>query len=80
MHDHTKECGEVKVLMGAVPSLREVRDISHNGLDLDKEEVKPKLPTTLVIHLNDHGFASTVANVQHSSPVEAVHIQVHDVL
>lgn len=49
MYDHMKERRQVKVLTSVVLRLREVRDISHNGLSLDKKEVEPKLSTTLVV-------------------------------
>lgn len=54
----------MKILTSTIPSLREARDIGHDGLGLDKKDVETELSTTLDIHLNNQGFASIMLNVQ----------------
>lgn len=75
MMEHRPE----KALTGMIPSLREVRDISHDDLGPNKNEVEPKLPTTLVVHFDDQGFVFMMVNVQYRTLIEVGHEQMYKI-
>lgn len=50
------------MLTSTILSFGKICDIGHDGLGLDKAKVKPELSATLIVYLDDEGFASPMVN------------------